>query len=55
VSRKGARRPAIAPGTSTADLIEQIKNVKFGTVRLTPGYAMPDVDAFLEEVARATW
>jgi DivIVA domain-containing protein len=41
--------PVIAPD-STAGLIERIKNVKFHTVRLTPGYDEEEVDNFLDEL-----
>jgi DivIVA domain-containing protein len=42
--------PVIAPPDSTAGLIERIKNVKFHTVRLTPGYDEEEVDNFLDEL-----
>jgi DivIVA domain-containing protein len=41
--------PVIAPD-SIAGLIERIKNVKFHTVRLTPGYDEEEVDNFLDEL-----
>jgi DivIVA domain-containing protein len=33
----------------------ELREVQFSTTRLRPGYQMPDVDSFLEEVAQATW
>jgi DivIVA domain-containing protein len=34
----------------TAGLVERIKNVKFGTVRLAPGYDEREVDVFLDKL-----
>jgi DivIVA domain-containing protein len=45
--------PAIAPDARTAGLIERIKNVKFGTVRLAPGYDEEEVDTFLDKLVAA--
>jgi len=33
----------------------QLREIRFSTTRMRPGYVMPDVDAFLDEVAQATW
>jgi len=45
--------PAFAPDASTAGLIERIKNVKFDTVRLAPGYDEEEVDNFLDKLVAA--
>jgi DivIVA domain-containing protein len=42
--------PAIAPDASTAGLIKRIKNVKFSTTRLAPGYEEEEVDTFLDKL-----
>jgi len=33
----------------------ELRDVRFSRTRMRPGYVMTDVDAFLEEVAQATW
>jgi DivIVA domain-containing protein len=33
----------------------QLREIRFSKTRMRPGYVMPDVDAFLDEVAQATW
>jgi DivIVA domain-containing protein len=33
----------------------ELRDVRFSMTRMRPGYVMTDVDAFLEEVAQATW
>jgi DivIVA domain-containing protein len=45
--------PAIAPDAGTAGLVERIKNVRFGTVRLAPGYDEEEVDVFLDTLVAA--
>jgi DivIVA domain-containing protein len=42
--------PAITIDASTADLIERIKNVRFGTTRLAQGYDEEEVDVFLDNL-----
>ena len=42
--------PASAPDAGTAGLIERIKNVKFSTTRLKPGYDEEEVDIFLDKL-----
>jgi DivIVA domain-containing protein len=42
--------PATAPDASTTRLIERIKNIKFSTTRLAPGYDEEEVDAFLDKL-----
>lgn len=42
--------PAIAPDARTAGLIERITNIRFGTVRLAPGYDEEEVDVFLDQL-----
>jgi DivIVA domain-containing protein len=32
----------------------ELSDARFSRTRIRPGYAMPDVDTFLEEVAQAT-
>ncbi len=50
-----APEPAIGLDAKTTGLIERIKTVTFSTTRLHSGYDEEEVDAFLEEVAGATW
>jgi DivIVA domain-containing protein len=62
VSRRRTRRPgrgtadvsgpgpANAPDARTVGLIERITNVRFGTVRLAPGYDEQEVDIFLDQL-----
>jgi DivIVA domain-containing protein len=45
--------PASAPDAGTAGLIERIKNVKFSTTRLKPGYDEEEVDIFLDKLVAA--
>jgi DivIVA domain-containing protein len=45
--------PAIALDASTMGLIERIKNVRFGTTRLAPGYDEEEVDTFLDKLVTA--
>jgi len=33
----------------------ELRDVRFSRTRMRPGYVITDVDAFLEEVAQATW
>jgi len=33
----------------------ELRDVRFSRTRMRPGYVLTDVDAFLEEVAQATW
>ena len=40
----------IAPDARTAGLIERITNIRFGTVRLAPGYDEEEVDVFLDQL-----
>jgi DivIVA domain-containing protein len=42
--------PAPEPDARTAGLIERIKNVRFGTTRLAPGYDEQEVDTFLDKL-----
>ena len=45
--------PAIALDASTMGLIERIKNVRFSTTRLAPGYDEEEVDTFLDKLVAA--
>jgi DivIVA domain-containing protein len=42
--------PAVTPDARTAALIERIKNVRFSTVRLVPGYDEQEVDCYLDKL-----
>jgi DivIVA domain-containing protein len=59
VSRRRARRlapPRVKrwrPDVGTAGLIERIKNVRFSTTRLAPGYDEKEVDTFLDKLLAA--
>jgi DivIVA domain-containing protein len=41
------------PDARTAGLIERVKNVRFGTTRLAPGYDEEEVDIFLDKLVAA--
>lgn len=53
--RTGQDISAAAAETTWSPVLtpEEIRNKRFSTTRLRPGYAMEDVDAFLEEAAAA--
>ena len=48
-----ARTSAITLDAGTAGLIERIKNVRFSTTRLAPGYDEEEVDTFLDKLVAA--
>jgi DivIVA domain-containing protein len=52
-SPAGFTGPAGTPGPGMLDLIEKIKNAKFSTTRLSPGYDEEEVDVFLDKLIAA--